>query len=182
MKVKGISWPPKPDIILVSRFLPESLIWPQILAEIGPKWIWQSFICNMCGRIFPRVANLKKNTRDIFWATHNEFTISQLFSTPVSFISVKRVLLTSWPRLRPPGLLQRNESKSFGKWNPFVGWTLACPNYPISTAVRKASLVTLGSIESGLSRLLIVMQDSERCEASIWKSTGLEAVAFPLIC
>ena len=88
VKVKGISWPPKPDIILVSRFLPESLIWPQILSEIGPKWIRQSLICNMCGRIFPRVANFKKNTRRVsFWATHNEFTIFQLFLANISFIS-----------------------------------------------------------------------------------------------
>ena len=88
VKVKGISWPPKTDIILVSRFLPESLIWPQILSEIGPKWIRQSLICNMCGRIFPRVANFKKNTRRVsFWATHNEFTIFQLFLANISFIS-----------------------------------------------------------------------------------------------
>ena len=74
-------------------------------------------------------------------------------------------------------LLQRNdESKSFGKWNPFVGWTLVRPNYPISTAVRKESLVTLASIESAVQAL--VMRDSERCEASIWKPIGLEAVAL----
>ena len=62
VKVKGIFWPPRPDIILVSRFLPENLIWPQISSEIGPQWTRQSLICNMCGRIFPQVASFKKHT------------------------------------------------------------------------------------------------------------------------
>ena len=101
VKVKGISWPPKTDIILVSRFLPGSLIWPQILSEIGPKWIRQSLICNMCGRIFPQVANIKKyTTRDTFWQHYMSSVEIRFFDQ--HFFHIYQLIniycvMTKWP-------------------------------------------------------------------------------------
>ena len=128
VKVKGISWPPKTDIILVSRFLPGSLIWPQILSEIGPKWIRQSLICNMCGRLFPQVANIKK----YLLATLYELSWNQVFWPAFQLINIYCVM-TKWPTFykgtsSSQVCCKENESKSFGNQNPFVGWTLACPS------------------------------------------------------
>ena len=120
VKVKGIFWPPRPDIILVSRFLPENLIWPQISSEIGPQWTRQSLICNMCGRIFPQVASFKKHTICSCQHIMNIHFIAS-FSTNISS-KVGFFLIICLD------MLWRNESKSSsGNRNPFVGWTLACP-------------------------------------------------------